>query len=66
MPDANEWISVDEALPPPGVYRVQVERDGELIETKKKLMGSGNAFAWFGGCRPFSDNDVVLFWCRES
>lgn len=60
----SEWISVDVALPAAGTYQVKAIRDGKQIITTKKLFASddGKTGAWLGGCRPFSDNDVVTHY----
>lgn len=59
------WISVREELPPEGTYWVVYYRDNEKAISRKKLIRANGESKWFGGCRPFSDNDNVSHWLRE-
>lgn len=61
----GSWINVSVELPPAGDYRVMIERNGEIMESKKRLYVHGSSSKWFGGCRPFCENDVVLSWFKE-
>lgn len=65
MPD-EKWIPIEDGFPPPGIYLTQVDRGGDIIEVKKKLVASGSSMNWFGGCRPFCDNDIVIAWKRPT
>lgn len=58
----TNWISVETAMPLAGEYHVKIDRNSEVMETKKRLIVRNGQAKWFGGCRPFSDNDIVLAW----
>lgn len=58
----SDWISVEKAMPLAGDYHVKIDRNSEVLETKKRLIVRNGQAKWFGGCRPFSDNDIVLAW----
>ncbi|EJL6462628.1 hypothetical protein HPY09_19910 (plasmid) [Vibrio cholerae] len=59
----GQWVSVGESLPTTdGKYMCKIERAGDEIEALRLLKGNH----WFGGCRPFSDNDVVVAWYRHT
>lgn len=56
---SQAWIDVSERLPEEnGQYQCLIQRGDRELEAVR-LFRSG---VWFGGCRPFSDNDVVLKW----
>ena len=50
--DTHTLPSVD------GDYECKIERNGREISSVRRFKNGH----WFGGCRPFSDNDVVLAW----
>jgi hypothetical protein len=56
------WIGVEQGLPKAGDYDVRVIRDGETLYMKKRLMISEDKHKWFGGMRPFCENDVVTHY----
>ena len=60
---APEWISVDEMLPETDdIYEVRIQQMPDLFEeTKRKFKGG----LWWGGIRPFSDNDHITHWLKE-
>lgn len=58
----SDWISVEMAMPLAGDYHVKINRNNAVLETKKRLIVRNGQAKWFGGCRPFSDNDIVLAW----
>ena len=59
MENENQWNLIENGVPSKdGTYLCLVNRDGDLKEMKKAFK-KGH---WFGGCRPFSDNDVVTKW----
>lgn len=56
---SQDWIAVSERLPEEdGKYQCLIERGDRELEAVR-LFKRGH---WFGGCRPFSDNDVILKW----
>ena len=65
MSETDNWISVEREMPNPGDYKVKVVRDGKPIETIKRLKTNNGNHVWFGGCRPFCENDVVTHWLKE-
>jgi hypothetical protein len=59
----DEYICVNTRLPVPGIYDVRLTRDGEILHSRKKLVQIADGKShWFGGCRPFSENDIVTHW----
>ncbi len=44
-----------------GKYKCLISNDGREFEAVR-LYKRGH---WFGGCRPFADNDVILKWKKE-
>ncbi len=62
----NLWVSPDSETPPDGDYDVKIMRDGEVMEVRKRVRTKDGVSYWFGGCRPFCENDIVLFWKRPS
>ena len=65
MQSTGKWIPVELELPKAGDYLARVERDGETIEIKKRLIVCDGQSRWFGGCRPFADNDNVVAWFKS-
>lgn len=54
----EDWKSVKDSIPPDGIYEAKVIRgDERLVMQKKCIKGR-----WFGGCRPFSENDAVTHY----
>ena len=66
MKKAEHWVSVEIDMPLPGDYKVKVIRGGKPIELVKRLVCKNGNHAWFGGCRPFCENDVVTHWLKNS
>lgn len=57
--DEKSWIDTEKELPNEnGKYICLVKRNDEV---KERIKFFKNGY-WFGGCRPFSDNDKVLKW----
>ncbi len=58
----GQWVSVNDSLPDSdGKYMCKIDRLGEEFEAMRLLKSNH----WFGGCRPFSDNDKVKSWYRH-
>lgn len=56
---SHDWIAVSERLPEEdGQYQCLIQRGDRELEAVR-LFKRGH---WFGGCRPFSDNDIILKW----
>lgn len=55
----EEWVVCSEKMPEvDGKYKCFIkngDREFEAVRVLKK----GH---WFGGCRPFTDNDIILKW----
>lgn len=53
------WHLVSEKLPDEkGTYLCKI-KNGERTYEAKRMFQKGH---WFGGCRPFTDNEQVLEW----
>lgn len=53
------WYDIEEWKPnKDGKYMCLIENDGKKYEAIR-LFKKGH---WFGGCRPFTDNEVILKW----
>lgn len=52
------WIAASTAPSLEGDYECRIENKGRFFVAKRRFK-KGH---WFGGCRPFSDTDVVLEW----
>jgi hypothetical protein len=59
-PDSDEraWTHAGSTLPADGLYECMIQNKGREFIAVRRLKGGH----WFGGCRPFSDADVVLAW----
>lgn len=57
MPDNDAWLDPEKSKPENGkTYLCKIERNGAIKEVKKVHKDG----FWFGGCRPFCENDKVL------
>ncbi|MNL84097.1 hypothetical protein D3C87_2119480 [compost metagenome] len=52
------WIAADTPPSVEGDYECRIENKGRVFVAKRRFK-KGH---WLGGCRPFSDTDVVLEW----
>lgn len=59
------WVNVKDITPAPGKYWVKFLRDGKELEGCKVFRTDGKNSKWFGGCRPFCENDVVTHYQVE-
>lgn len=63
MKEKNNWVDPKKTEPENGtLYLCKIQRNDSVIEAKK-IYKNG---LWFGGCRPFCDNDIVLFYTEIS
>lgn len=55
-----QWF--DASTPPvsDGDYQCKIENNGRAFIAKRRFKKG----LWFGGCRPFSDSDVIVEWSR--
>lgn len=53
------WVSVDLLSPEVGDYQCKVKNGEREYEAKRRLIKAGNSHHWFGGCRPFADNELI-------
>lgn len=60
--DGSVWVSVEVNLPDSGDYYCKVTNKGREFEAQRRLIRKSHAHAWFGGARPFSDDDVVTHY----
>ena len=60
------WKNVEDGLPSAGDYDVRLIRNGETLEARKRLVIAGDKHKWFGGMRPFCENDVVTHYKVEN
>ncbi|PAW02231.1 hypothetical protein [Vibrio coralliilyticus] len=60
--DGKVWISVKDSLPDAGDYFCKVSNNGREFEAQRRLVRKSHAHAWFGGARPFADDDVVTHY----
>lgn len=59
----GQWVKTQDELPPAdGDYMCSVSNGDRKFEAQRRFIRGH----WFGGCRPFSDNDVVESWYRHS
>lgn len=56
------WVSVEVNLPDAGDYFCKVTNNGREFEAQRRLVRKSQAHAWFGGMRPFADDDVVTHY----
>ncbi len=61
----NDWIDIASGLPEAGTYRCKVIRNGDTIEQEKILVRKNDHHKWFGGCRPFCENDIVTHYIKS-
>lgn len=55
----KDWVKCSDRIPEKdGKYKCYIKNDSREFESVR-LLKKGH---WFGGCRPFSDNDIVLKW----
>lgn len=55
----GRWVEAEHTLPEiDGDYMCIVKNGEREFEAVRRLING----VWFGGCRPFSDNDVVQSW----
>lgn len=55
----EDWIDIKNKLPPSdGKYECLINNGSREFEAVR-LFKRGH---WFGGCRPFADNDKILKW----
>ncbi|MEF1301557.1 hypothetical protein QTO17_06505, partial [Vibrio owensii] len=55
----GRWVEAERNLPGvEGDYMCRVRNGEREFEAVRRLVHD----VWFGGCRPFSDNDVVVEW----
>ncbi len=55
----NDWLDPEKTEPKNGeTYLCKVKRNNSVKEVKK-IYKNG---LWFGGCRPFCDSDIVLYY----
>lgn len=58
-PHESEWTDCSVAFPPEdGKYLCYINNGNREFEAVR-LLKKGH---WFGGCRPFSDNEEILKW----
>tara|TARA_Y100001973_G_C5191766_1_gene331450 strand:- start:1389 stop:1598 length:210 start_codon:yes stop_codon:yes gene_type:complete len=60
----GKWVPVAERYPDQrGRYRCKITNNGREFEAERRLtiMSNGHHH-WFGGCRPFTDHDVITHW----
>lgn len=62
---SDHWIDAVKNPPAPGKYWVKYTRDGKPMEGCKVYRSNGVQGKWFGGCRPFCENDVVTHYKIE-
>lgn len=56
------WTDADTPPERDGDYKCRVKNnEREFIAIRRFKQGVNRGY-WFGGCRPFSDEDVVLAW----
>lgn len=53
-----DWIAASTPPPEDGDYECRIENKGRFFVAKRRFKKG----IWLGGCRPFSDTDVVLEW----
>ena len=59
----GQWVMTQDELPPAdGDYMCSVSNGDRKFEAQRRFIRGH----WFGGCRPFSDNDVVESWYRHT
>lgn len=59
----GQWVKAQDELPPAdGNYMCSVSNGDRKFEAQRRFMRGH----WFGGCRPFSDGDVVESWYRHT
>lgn len=57
--EQSEWFDANMVSPDEdGIYNCRIINGGRQFEAKRKWL----KVRWFGGCRPFSDNDQVIAW----
>lgn len=56
--DKSTWTDSDILPSSDGIYECKI-RNNEREFIAVRRLKSGH---WFGGCRPFSDADIVLAW----
>lgn len=57
--EQSEWFDANTVFPDKdGIYNCRVINGDRQFEAKRKWL----KVRWFGGCRPFSDNDQVIAW----
>ncbi len=60
--EGKVWISVTTDLPEAGDYQCKIINGGNEFEAVRQLIRRDSAHAWFGGVRPFADDDVVTHY----
>lgn len=59
----GQWVKTQDELPlADGDYMCSVRNGDRKFEAQRRFIRGH----WFGGCRPFSDNDVVESWYRHT
>lgn len=59
----GQWVKTQDELPPTdGDYMCSVSNGDRKFEAQRRFIRGH----WFGGCRPFTDNDVVESWYRHT
>lgn len=62
------YISIEAGLPPAGDYECKIIRNGrDMVQSKRLVINEKTgAHAWFGGCRPFCEKDVVTHYAIDN
>lgn len=53
------WVNVNQLVPDAGDYHCKVINGERKYEAQRRLIKAGDSHQWFGGCRPFADNEVI-------
>jgi hypothetical protein len=62
---SSNWVAITEGLPEEGTYLCKIISNGSTIEREKILVREGEHHKWFGGCRPFCENDIVTHYIES-
>lgn len=58
----GDWVEIGKELPKDGKYEVRLVKGGLSVVTERYLRGG----KWYGGCRPFTSNEVVTHYIAEN
>lgn len=63
----GKWVPVAERYPEEkGTYRCKITNKGRDFEADRILAIANGHYHWFGGCRPFTDHDVITHWLETT